>query len=194
MGRRAYVPTIGQFLQSDPVPGGGASAYGYTNGDPVNDFDLSGTISAGPAELKYTQQCQKEAAAGHPCGTGPSLLSRAASFVAAHAGQFAEFAVGGACLFAAEEAAPLCLRLTVGAFAGATAQNLTSAHPSPALVFLDALGTIPGVEALGLTAKGVLGAGIGATAVKTLGGATGLGATALDFFLDVSNGGSVGSR
>ncbi|WP_343243089.1 DNRLRE domain-containing protein [Streptomyces sp. SID12501] len=42
MGVRLYDPTIGRFLQIDPVPGGSANAYDYCGGDPVNQFDLDG--------------------------------------------------------------------------------------------------------------------------------------------------------
>ena len=42
MGARTYVPEIGAFLQPDPVPGGSANSYGYADGDPVNNTDLSG--------------------------------------------------------------------------------------------------------------------------------------------------------
>ncbi len=45
MGARLYVPTLGRFLQVDPVPGGSASAYDYCSGDPVNCFDLDGERS-----------------------------------------------------------------------------------------------------------------------------------------------------
>lgn len=41
-GVRSYVPQLGRFLQPDPVPGGAANAYTYTNGDPVNEADLTG--------------------------------------------------------------------------------------------------------------------------------------------------------
>ncbi len=42
MGRRAYAPTLGWFLQPDPLPGADANSYGYANGDPVNQSDLDG--------------------------------------------------------------------------------------------------------------------------------------------------------
>lgn len=42
MGSRTYVPQMGMFLQPDPVTGGSASPYGYADGDPVNNTDLSG--------------------------------------------------------------------------------------------------------------------------------------------------------
>lgn len=43
MGARQYLPSIGRFLEVDPVEGGSANAYDYVNGDPVNGFDISGT-------------------------------------------------------------------------------------------------------------------------------------------------------
>jgi RHS repeat-associated protein len=42
MGARSYVPQIGRFLQPDPIPGGSTNAYAYTNGNPVNETDLTG--------------------------------------------------------------------------------------------------------------------------------------------------------
>jgi RHS repeat-associated protein len=42
MGARVYTPQTGRFDQTDPIPGGGANAYGYTDGDPVNETDLTG--------------------------------------------------------------------------------------------------------------------------------------------------------
>ena len=42
MGARQYVPSIGRFLQVDPVEGGSCNGYDYACGDPVNGFDLSG--------------------------------------------------------------------------------------------------------------------------------------------------------
>jgi RHS repeat-associated protein len=42
MGARSYVPQLGRFLQTDPVPGGSANAYSYVQGNPVNESDPSG--------------------------------------------------------------------------------------------------------------------------------------------------------
>jgi len=43
MGARTYVPALGRFLEADPVVNGGANPYAYTNGDPINGHDTSGT-------------------------------------------------------------------------------------------------------------------------------------------------------
>jgi hypothetical protein len=40
------VPTVGRFLQTDPVPGGSANAYDYGMQDPIGNSDLSGECTA----------------------------------------------------------------------------------------------------------------------------------------------------
>jgi RHS repeat-associated protein len=42
MGVRTYLPSLGRFLQVDPVLGGSANAYEYGRQDPVNNLDLEG--------------------------------------------------------------------------------------------------------------------------------------------------------
>ena len=42
MGVRLYVPTLGRFLQTDPVPGGSANKYDYASQNPITNFDLNG--------------------------------------------------------------------------------------------------------------------------------------------------------
>jgi RHS repeat-associated protein len=42
LGARLYSPTVGRFMQPDPVSGGCANAYSYTYGDPINTSDLTG--------------------------------------------------------------------------------------------------------------------------------------------------------
>jgi RHS repeat-associated protein len=44
MGVRSYVPALGRFITPDPIEGGSANAYDYANQDPVNNFDLDGTV------------------------------------------------------------------------------------------------------------------------------------------------------
>ncbi len=47
MGVRSYVPAVGRFISTDPVPGGSANAYDYANADPVNGLDLDGKKACG---------------------------------------------------------------------------------------------------------------------------------------------------
>lgn len=42
MGARMYDPTIGRFLEIDPVEGGSCNDYDYTCNDPINQLDLDG--------------------------------------------------------------------------------------------------------------------------------------------------------
>jgi hypothetical protein len=44
MGARQYSPTLGRFIEVDPVEGGSANDYDYVNADPINGFDLDGDI------------------------------------------------------------------------------------------------------------------------------------------------------
>jgi RHS repeat-associated protein len=47
MGARQYDPTLGRFLQTDPVEGGSANDYDYADGDPINQLDLDGRLTKG---------------------------------------------------------------------------------------------------------------------------------------------------
>jgi hypothetical protein len=68
MGARPYDPSLGRFLSVDPVDGGSLNNYDYAHQDPVNNFDLTGTV-CGPGhdggwkeravpDGVYTDACQ----------------------------------------------------------------------------------------------------------------------------------------
>jgi RHS repeat-associated protein len=61
MGARSYVPQLGRFLQTDPVPGGSANAYAYVFGDPVNASDPSGAYTASVPEFVIESAEQRSA-------------------------------------------------------------------------------------------------------------------------------------
>jgi RHS repeat-associated protein len=66
MGARSYIPQLGRFLQTDPVPSGSANAYAYTYGDPVNSNDPTGAYTVGgpsAALIGATAQMASQAAA-----------------------------------------------------------------------------------------------------------------------------------
>ena len=46
MGARPYDPALGRFLATDPIEGGSLNTYDYVNQDPLNTYDLSGTMPA----------------------------------------------------------------------------------------------------------------------------------------------------
>ena len=50
MGVRVYAPTLGRFLQVDPVAAGGANDYDYAYQDPQNKFDPSGEYTNGQCD------------------------------------------------------------------------------------------------------------------------------------------------
>ena len=54
MGARQYVPSVGRFLEVDPVEGGSANDYDYVEGDPVNKFDLNGTDVCSGKSRRHT--------------------------------------------------------------------------------------------------------------------------------------------
>jgi RHS repeat-associated protein len=59
MGQRVYAPALGRFLQVDPVPGGSASDYDYSNGDPINQRDLNGRYPGSDANAVEKRWCRR---------------------------------------------------------------------------------------------------------------------------------------
>ena len=60
MGARQYVPSIGRFLEVDPVEGGSANDYVYCAGDPVNCTDLSGLADNNKHKRKVRDGLKKQ--------------------------------------------------------------------------------------------------------------------------------------
>ncbi|RSM41296.1 sugar-binding protein, partial [Actinoplanes sp. ATCC 53533] len=74
MGVRLYSPSLGRFLQVDPVVGGSCNAYEYTCADPVNKQDLDG---------KFIGLILRGAAwaASKACRAGRNWCARAGKYV-----------------------------------------------------------------------------------------------------------------
>jgi hypothetical protein len=48
MGIRPYDPALGRFIAVDPIEGGSLNTYDYASQDPINNYDLTGTICFDP--------------------------------------------------------------------------------------------------------------------------------------------------
>jgi RHS repeat-associated protein len=89
MGSRVYAPVLGRFIQVDPIEGGVDNNYVYPP-DPVNDFDLEGTINwrkvgkyaAIGAGIAGAVAC----GASVVCGIAVGATAAAASYAATNAG------------------------------------------------------------------------------------------------------------
>ena len=58
MGARVYIPLLGRFLSVDSIEGGTDNNYAYAN-NPVNDFDLDGTMIATQRNMQLVKDAAK---------------------------------------------------------------------------------------------------------------------------------------
>jgi RHS repeat-associated protein len=87
MGARSYIPQLGRFLQTDPVPGGSANTYAYVFGDPVNSSDPSGEYTNGPSSwaIELASQITGEEVAAYEAALRAEAERKAAEAAAAAA-------------------------------------------------------------------------------------------------------------
>jgi RHS repeat-associated protein len=141
MGVRLYNPSLGRFLQTDPVAGGSATAYDYCYGDPINCSDLDGRW---PHWLSSV---------GHAVATGASFVYNHASDIGTGLGIVACFLPPPADLIVGGVAVGFSL---LGAVKDISEGNYMQAA-------IGIVGAIPGVGAI---AKGVKAYKAGKAALK----------------------------
>ncbi|MER7004551.1 DNRLRE domain-containing protein [Dactylosporangium sp. NPDC000555] len=98
MGVRLYSPSLGRFLQVDPVPGGNSNAYDYCSGDAVNCSDLDGKFGWGSIKKALNKVAVVASYASMipgPIGTIAGVVS-AVAYVATGNWKEAAWAVAGA--------------------------------------------------------------------------------------------------
>jgi hypothetical protein len=77
MGVRSYVPALGRFTSVDPVVGGSATAYDYSNADPVNQSDLTGMYPAQELTPAERRLCVLSPWNKSKCNKARNLANRA---------------------------------------------------------------------------------------------------------------------
>ena len=73
MGARPYNPTLGRFLEVDPIEGGSCNDYDYTCAEPINQLDLDGRACLDAKGAVFGKGAVHGPCRNRPCGTGRSL-------------------------------------------------------------------------------------------------------------------------
>jgi RHS repeat-associated protein len=168
---RVYEPATAQFLTVDPLEAITGEPYSYVGDDPINENDPLGLCGGTSSWGAFWANCGTDVVNG--AGTAANAVG---TFVGNHYGQVAEGTAAVACV--TEVVGPIgCLALAGGGFGASTYQTVSdkclSSGQKAAGVLLDALGAVPGAQAAGLEAGGLLGEGAGKTALNVLAGAVG---------------------
>jgi hypothetical protein len=83
MGARPYDPAVGRFLAVDPVDGGSLNNYDYAGQDPINNYDLDGTMTPGPPGVGWPAGIAFSGYCGGFCGgiesSAPTMSQRRAA-------------------------------------------------------------------------------------------------------------------
>lgn len=77
MGARPYDPALGRFYATDPILGGSLNSYDYAGQDPINSYDLDGTVTAPcPGRVRSYDCASGSAWLAIPAGAPASVRDR----------------------------------------------------------------------------------------------------------------------